>query len=291
MTKPQLHTTTIDLPAIKGTFKLAYYQWNGVSKDAPVALCIHGLTRNGRDFDYLAKELALTHRVICPDLPGRGQSDWLNDTSDYNYDTYMQTVLALLEKLDISPVDWIGTSLGGILGMRVAAEKPEIINRMVLNDIGAVIPAEGIKRINSYVGMAMQFSGREAAEKHLREIYKGFSIRTDEHWKHMLDHSFTRLTNGDYQLAYDPGILDPLRDESKNLINAQDVELWAWWDEISLPVLLLRGETSDILTRETANEMVKRHPQTKLLEFPSIGHAPTLMEIEQIQKVVDFLGH
>ena len=287
--KPQAHSLMLELPEVKGRFKLVYHQWKSEVAEAPIALCLHGLTRNGRDFEYLAKELAQSHTVICPDLPGRGQSDWLNDTADYNYDSYLQIIVKLLEYIGAEQVDWVGTSLGGILGMRIAAEQPQRIRKMVLNDIGAVIPAEGISRINNYVGLAMQFSGRDAAEAHLREIYAGFGIADDAHWKHLLDHSFNRLSNGDYQLAYDPGILDPVRDETKKLKNTQDVELWPWWDAITAPVLLLRGERSDILTQAVAQEMAVRHTTTKLIEYSGIGHAPTLMEEEQIQAVCGFL--
>ncbi len=257
-------------------------------QNTPV-LCVHGLTRNGRDFDFLAQELAQTTRVICPDLPGRGKSDWLANTEEYNYDTYIDCILQLLQFLNIKQVDWVGTSLGGILAMRMAAEKPNIIHKLVLNDIGAVIPLAGAQRINSYVGMVMNFSGRDAAEQHMREIYAGFGITDDKHWQHLLEHSFSQMSNGEYQLSYDPGILDPLRTKNKELQQEENIELWHWWDNISCPVLIIRGEYSDILLAETAQEMIERNNNAKLVTIENVGHAPTLMPDEQVQIVTNWL--
>lgn len=269
--------------------RLACWLWNNPQSEAPALLCVHGLTRNGRDFDYLAYAMSEHYQVLCPDMPGRGKSDWLTNTQHYNYDTYLTDILALLDSRKIKQVDWLGTSMGGILGMRVAAERPELIRKLMLNDIGAVIPLAGLSRINGYVGLSMMFSDREQAEAYLRKTFATFGINREEHWQHMLEHSFTQLSNGEYQLAYDPGILDPLRDQAKKLAQASDTLLWGWWDKIQCPVLVIRGETSDILLAETAEEMTKRHPQTSLLTIPSTGHAPALMEEEQIHIVKEWL--
>jgi len=287
---PRTQTLLVEAANGRSAHRLAYHIWKHNDENAPVLLCVHGLTRNGRDFDFLARRMAETHTVICPDMPGRGKSDWLDDTRAYNYDTYLHDIKMLIAELGITQLDWVGSSLGGILAMRMAAEQPGVIRNLVLNDIGAVIPIQGLKRINQYVGMTMQFAGREQAEEHIRAIYGSFGIDSDEHWKHLLDHSFTQLSNGMYQLAYDPGILDPLRDEAKTLTIAEDTLLWPWWDIIACPVLLLRGETSDILTESTANEMVTRKPaSTSLVTFPGVGHAPSLMDEAQIDVIKNWL--
>lgn len=269
------------------SYRLAYWLWGERGND-PV-YCVHGLTRNGRDFDFLARALAEDYLVNCPDLPGRGKSDWLSDTSKYNYDTYVRCLLKLMDSEDQKSVHWVGSSLGGILGMRIAAEYPTRIKKLVLNDVGAVLPVSGLKRINEYVGITMQFSGREDAEKNLRKVYANFGITDEKHWQHMLESSFNKLSNGEYQLAYDPGILDPLRNKTRQLTLEDDVPLWDWWDAIQCPVLIIRGEDSDILTESTAQEMVERNSRAELVTLPGIGHAPSLMEDSQIQLIKEWL--
>jgi pimeloyl-ACP methyl ester carboxylesterase len=270
------------------THQLATWTF-GDPSNKRVALCVHGLTRNGRDFDYLASTLAETHYVLCPDLPGRGKSDWLSNTQHYNYDTYTQVLLKLLDSVNAENVDWIGTSLGGILGMRIAAEYSNRVNRLVLNDVGAVVTIKGLERINKYVGITMNFNGREEAEAYLQEIFAQFGIRDPQHWQHLLEHSFMPMSNGDYQLAYDPGILDPVRDAARKLKLTADTELWPWWDAIRCPVLIIRGQLSDILTPETAQEMLHRKPSATYVTIRGVGHAPALMEPDQTTLVRDWL--
>lgn len=277
---------TVDF-SFEPSYKLAY--WQRGEKENPPIYCVHGLTRNGRDFDYLARALAEEYCVICPDLPGRGKSDWLADTEKYNYDTYTSCLIKLMENVENPKAKWVGTSLGGILGMRIAAEYPERIEKLVLNDVGAVLPVAGLKRISDYVGLSMQFSDRDSAERNLREIYSEFGITEDKHWNHMLESSFNKLSNGEYQLAYDPGILDSVRNKSKQLTIEEDVPLWDWWDNISCPILVLRGETSDILTEATAQEMLERNRHAELVTLPNIGHAPSLMDEQQIALIKAWL--
>jgi pimeloyl-ACP methyl ester carboxylesterase len=283
---PSLHYVPFDISG--NTYKLAYWQ-HGNSNPNQIVLCVHGLTRNARDFDFLGTALAANYTVICPDMPGRGKSDWLKDTKLYNYDTYMAAVNALLQSLGNPSVHWIGTSLGGILGMRYAAEQPMAVSSLLLNDVGAVIPLEGLKRINEYVGICMNFAGREEAENYLRTIFAHFGISDSRHWHHLLEHSFQQLSNGEYQFAYDPGILDPLRDQARLLTMTEDLLLWGWWDVITAPILILRGEKSDILTKEIAAEMLARRPQAKQIVIPHVGHAPALMADSQIEIVQGWL--
>lgn len=305
---PTLHYLALTPPEVSEPHKLAYWLWGNPDAPRGTLLCVHGLTRNGRDFDYLAKALsespteqgearsagfgavAPTYQIICPDMPGRGKSDWLTSTAAYQVDTYIIDLLALLDSRKITQVDWLGTSMGGIIGMRLAAERPGLIRKLILNDIGGLISAVGLQRINGYAGQEMVFADRTAAEAYLRQNFAPFGITQEEHWQHMLEHSFTQLSNGEYQLAYDPGILDPMRDASKNLANPVDVPLWAWWDAITCPTLVIRGETSDILTAETLEEMVRRKPTTaSTLTIPLTGHAPALMDETQISFIKHWL--
>jgi pimeloyl-ACP methyl ester carboxylesterase len=326
---PIFHTLSLTPPEVSEAHKMAYWLWGSADAPCGTLLCVHGLTRNGRDFDYLASALSsplsvgevdepcelggglsqLPHphpqlpaaistspsgrgyyQVFTPDIVGRGKSDWITNTAAYNVDTYIVDLLALLDSRKITQVDWVGTSMGGIIGMRLAAERPNLIRKLVLNDIGGVISAKGLQRINNYAGLQMVFADRAAAEAYLRSSFATFGITQEEHWQHMLEHSFTQLSNGDYQLAYDPGILDPMRDPEKKLANPVDIPLWPWWDAITCPVLVIRGETSDILTAETLEEMVQRKPETTAtLTIPNCGHAPALMEDVQIKFIRDWL--
>ncbi len=287
---PTQHTIAMAVPEVAEEHRFTYWYWgNPAMTDLPALLCVHGLTRNGRDFDFLAREMADQYQVLCPDMPGRGKSDWLASPQNYNYDTYLADVIALLDSRKIKQVDWLGTSMGGILGMRVAAERPALIHKLVLNDIGAVIPLAGLKRINDYVGFNTMFSDRAEAETYLKQIHASFGITQEEHWQHLTEYSFTQLSNGEFQLAYDPGILDPLRDPAKKLTLEADTQLWPWWDAVQCPVLVIRGENSDILLPETVDEMVVRRPNTAVLTIPQVGHAPSLMEPNHIQFIKDWL--
>ncbi len=288
--QPQLHSLSLEIPE---PHKMAYWQWPTAQPDALTLLCVHGLTRNRRDFDFLAEDLSSAYNILAPDVAGRGESDWLVDTKHYHYGTYFADILALLEARKLAQVDWLGTSMGGILGMWMAAAQPQRIRKLVLNDIGAVIPRAGLERINRYVGLEMEFSDRASAETKLREIFAPFGLNAEWQWQHLLEHSFRKLNNGAYQLAYDPAILDPVRDAAKNLAGEGDTLLWEWWDKITCPILVLRGEESDILTAPILEEMLARNPHAASLTFPSIGHAPALMDAEQIRLVREWLlfGH
>lgn len=268
---------------------MAYWHWPSAQTDAPALLCVHGLTRNGRDFDFLAESLSQNYQIICPDIAGRCDSDWLQNTKHYHYGTYLADLIALLDARKLSQVDWVGTSMGGILGMWLASAQPQRIRKLVLNDIGAVIPRAGLERINRYVGLEMEFVNREEAERKIREIFAPFGLNAEWQWQHMLDHSFRKLSNGNYQLAYDPAILDPVRDAAKNLTGEGDTLLWEWWDKIECPVLVLRGEESDILTAPILEDMLARNSHAASLTFPNIGHAPALMDGEQIALVRNWL--
>jgi len=266
-----------------GFHGVAYTQW-GQADNPRVLLCVHGLTRNGRDFDALAAALSDRYRVLCPDVVGRGRSGWLRDPRHYGYPQYLADMTALVARSGAVEVDWVGTSMGGLIGMMMAAQPGTPVRRLVLNDVGALVPADALARITAYVGNDPRFPDRDALDAYLRGIYAPFGPFTDEQWRALVDSTARETADGDLALAYDPDIAVPLRAAAP-----KDVELWAVWDAVRCPVLLLRGAESDVLRRETAEEMTRRGPRARLVELPGIGHAPTLMSDEQIALVRGFL--
>lgn len=262
--------------------KISYTEWGAGER---IAVCVHGLTRNGRDFDWLAAELAKTHRVICPDMPGRGKSDWLDDFTKYNNNYYVEATVALIHSLGAKQVDWVGTSMGGLMGMIATALHPHLIGKMVLNDIGPYITAEGMRRIATYIKDEVKFASREQAENRFREIYAPFKIEREEDWQHLFEHGL-RITEGGYSFNHDPKLGQIFKDAEGNVITMQEFDLWRLWDAIHIPMLVLRGEKSDILSREVAERMSQK---AKLVEFAGYGHVPPLINDEQISSVVNFL--
>jgi pimeloyl-ACP methyl ester carboxylesterase len=249
-------------------------------------MCAHGLTRNGRDFDFLAERLSAGARVVCPDMPGRGRSDWLsNPTEDkgYNYPQYMLDATALIARLGVSQVDWVGTSMGALLGMMVAAQPGSPIRRLVMNDAGPFIPNSVPACLAAYVGLDKDFSTSEEVEAYVRTIYAGFGTLTDQQWHHIAHHSERRKANGKLGLAFDPDISLPLKPPFR------DVVLWPLWDAVRCPVLVLRGEQSEVLLPEVAEEMTRRGPKATVKVIPGCGHAPALMSPDQITIVERWL--
>lgn len=270
-----------------GTHKLAFYEWG--SPYAPPIICVHGLTRNGRDFDFLARALNEHYRVIAIDMPGRGQSEPLRDIRWYENGTYMQDVLALMERMNLEKFDWIGTSMGGIIGMMIASLVPDKITRLVLNDVGAVLPKEGLLRIGEYVGKQPKFTSMDEATTYIRRIMAPFGVQEDAHWAHVYEHSFIRHDDGSVAFAYDPGIGDAFRLAASEIEKLEDISLWMLWESITCPTLILRGAESDILTHDVAAEMCAMHSDATLVEFDGIGHAPTLLDDAQIRSITDWL--
>jgi pimeloyl-ACP methyl ester carboxylesterase len=265
------------------------YSWGSPSASLPV-LCVHGLTRNGRDFDYLARSLSASRYVLCPDMPGRGKSQYLDDPSGYAYPAYVADIATLLAAKNITRLDWVGTSMGGIIGMMFAATFPGVIRKLVLNDIGMTVSAEGLKRILAYADAKPKFALRAEGEAIMRERIASFGIRDEEHWQHMFAHGFRKNDDGTYSFAYDPRILSSLVAAATGPL--EDIQLWAMWDALAaLPILLIRGGDSDLLTHATAMDMKEKHPGLTLREIAGCGHAPALMEQEQVELVKEWLGN
>ena len=258
--------------------RMAHAAWGDPA--APAVLCVHGLTRTGRDFDPLARALAATHHVICPDLPGRGGSDWLPDPALYAPASYVQALSHLLATIG-RPVAWVGTSLGGICGMMVAATPGHPVARLVLNDIGPHIPAAALRRIRDYIGAAPAFDGLPALERHLRAVHAPFGRLTDAQWTHLAATSARRLPDGRWTLHYDPAITAPIL-----AAEPADADLSPFWSAVRVPVLAIRGESSDLLLPDTLARMA--HDGAATLMVPDAGHAPALMDAATIREVVRF---
>lgn len=262
-----------------GFHEIRYTEW-GDPHNPQVMVCVHGLTRNCRDFDFIAEVLAQDFRVICPDMPGRGRSDWLTEKSDYNYSVYLADIAVLLGRLNVQAVDWLGTSMGGLIGMLLAAQPKTPIRRLLLNDIGPYVHEGALQRISEYVGRDPRFEDMQAVEKYLRIIHQPFGPLTDPQWAHLSAHSVRSLADGGFALHYDPGIAEPFKANG-----AAPIDLWGVWDTILCPVRALRGIESDLLTKDVADEMTLRGPKAELVEFSGIGHAPALMSDDQIRAV------
>lgn len=265
---------------------MAYAEW-GQPSEKPTIICVHGLTRNGRDFDRLASAMQQQGRhVICPDIVGRGKSDMLSEHPElYGYPQYIADVLHLLATKNIKQVDWVGTSMGGLMGMLIAATPESPIRKFVINDVGPLLPLVALKRIASYVAMVVEFADLAQLERHVRQIYAPFGISRDEDWVHVTQHSHRRLPNGKFALAHDPLIA-----RNFEALDA-DVDIWPVYDAIRCQTLLLRGDLSDVLSMEVAQHMTERGPQASLVNYIGVGHAPALMDDKQIADIANFLYH
>ncbi|HQR04968.1 MAG TPA: alpha/beta hydrolase [Rhodocyclaceae bacterium] len=262
---------------------MAYVEWGDPDNDR-VLLCVHGLTRNGRDFDVLASTLAGDYRVVCPDVAGRGHSDRLANPVRYGVPQYVADMVTLIARLGVEQVDWLGTSMGGLIGMALAALPGAPIRKLVLNDVGPLVTATALRRIGSYVGRGERFPDLAAAEAYLRRIHAPFGALSDSQWRHLAEYSF-RHEGHDYVFAYDPAIGNALRDPAALV----DINLWPVYDAIRATTLVVRGAESDLLTAETLKEMATRGPRAQTLEIPGVGHAPTFMSPDQIGPLRNFL--
>jgi pimeloyl-ACP methyl ester carboxylesterase len=265
--------------------KLAYTEWGNRDSER-VIVCVHGLTRQARDFDFLAMELAQRgYFVVCPDLVGRGKSGWLANPEDYALPQYAVDMTVLIARLGAQEVDWIGTSLGGLIGIVLAGMPQSPIRRMVINDIGPYLPWAALRRIGEYLQhVPSSFRDLGQAEAYFREVHAVFGNLTDLAWAHLTKHSVMKETGGSFRLHYDPEIAKAFRASLSYNLN-----LWGYWDAIRLPPLVLRGADSDLLLPHTAAEMTKRGPGAEVVEIEGCGHAPALMDRDQIEIVTRWL--
>ncbi|PVY55198.1 MULTISPECIES: alpha/beta fold hydrolase [unclassified Simplicispira] len=279
--------------------RMAWWEWNatGNPQHPHVVVCVHGLSRQGRDFDALARAICHKVRVVCPDVVGRGQSDWLADPMGYQLGQYAGDMLALLGHLHqqspLQTLDWVGTSMGGLIGMAVCGQPglplPVPVRRLVLNDVGPVIEWQALQRIGQYLGQPVRFESVQQAADMLWSLSTTFGPHTPEQWLELSRPMLRTLPEGGLGLHYDPAIAVPFRAIDAQAAAAGGAALWQLYDQITARTLLLRGAQSDLLSPETAQAMGQRGPQARLVEFAGVGHAPTLVASDQIDAVASFL--
>ena len=275
-----------------GFHRIAYTEW-GKSSNPHSVVCVHGLARNSRDFDFLAAALTPECRVLCMDVAGRGESEWL-EKSEYTFSTYQSDAAAMLARADSEKLDWVGTSMGGLIGMFLAAKKNSPIRRLVLNDVGALIPWGALFRMKGHITRGRRFIGPQDVEAYLRQVCAPFGPLTDAQWQHLARHGAQRTGDGDYVLRYDPAIGEGLHGHidrefpiGPDLLRG--IDLWNVWSKVACPVLVLRGTQSEVLQKKTLEEMRERKPDVEVVEFEGLGHAPALMSPDQIAVVKNFL--
>lgn len=291
MTQP--HLNYVNCLDATGLHRMAYWEWAGPTPDAPVLVCVHGLSRQGRDFDALARAMSVHYRVVCPDVVGRGESDWLRHPGGYQIPAYVADMVTLLARLDVAQVDWVGTSMGGLIGLGLAslprpADALSPIRRLVLNDVGPAIGFDALQRIGTYLGKAPEFASLDQGAAYLRTISQGFGPHTDAEWS-VLSRPMFKQAGDAWRLHYDPAIAAGFAALTPELAAAGEAMLWAAWDGLSCPTLLLRGSDSDLLSADTARRMHERGPRARVVDLPGVGHAPTLVHEDQIALVREFL--
>lgn len=286
MSHPRLH----HVPCLDtlGLHRVAYWEW-GDPANPRVLVCVHGLTRQGRDFDVLAAAMCDRYRVVCPDMAGRGESERLANPMEYSIPRYVADMVTVLARVNADSVHWVGTSMGGLIGMAVAALASSPISRLVLNDVGPVLEAQAIARIGAYLGLPMRWDSVEDAADYLLTISKGFGSHTRDQWLALTRPMLRPTEDGGVRLHYDPAMAAPFKVTTPEIAAAGEAALWRAYDAISCPTLLLRGADSDLLTAETARAMTGRGPRARLHQFDGVGHAPTLVAGDQVRVVQEFL--
>lgn len=297
---PEPTLNYVSCPDGAGGHRMAYWEW-GAPEASHVVVCVHGLTRQGRDFDVLAQALVARAggklRVVCPDVVGRGKSDWLADPMAYQVPTYVADMIALLGQLNaqfaIGTLDWVGTSMGGLIGMGVAGTPnlplPAPVRRIVLNDVGPVVEWKSIQRIQGYIGQTGRFASLEEAAAAMWAISKTFGPHTPDQWLALSRPMVKQLPDGALTLHYDPKLGESVRAVTQEAAAQGTAALWQAYDNIRARVLVTRGAESDLLSKDTAMAMTQRGPRASLVEFPGVGHAPTFVPDNQVEAVALFL--
>jgi pimeloyl-ACP methyl ester carboxylesterase len=285
MHEPRLnHVQCLDS---QGLHRTAYWEW-GDPANPKVLVCVHGLSRQGRDFDALAKAMSDEYRVVCPDVVGRGQSDWLADPSGYQIPAYAADMVTLLARVNAGTVHWVGTSMGGLIGLVVASLKGSPVSRLVLNDVGPALEPDALARIGTYLGAPLRWKSLDEAADALWAISQGFGPHTREQWL-ALTRPMLKPEGDGFVPHYDLRIALPFRQITPEVAKAGEAQIWALYDSLHCQVLLLRGAESDLLAPATAKAMTERGPKAELHEFAGVGHAPMLNAADQIAVVREFL--
>lgn len=300
MIEPTLHHVRCPGGALHDaeSHRMAYWEWNatGQAQYGHVIVCVHGLTRQGHDFDVLAQQLSQHARVICPDVVGRGASDWLAEPAHYAIPQYVMDMQAMLQQVNahapIEHLDWLGTSMGGLIGMAIAGSEPPMlpqpIRKLLLNDIGPQLEWDALQRIASYVGKPVTFESLEAGAQALRELSAGFGPHTWPQWLELSRHMLRQDAAGRWQLHYDPAIARPMQGITQQQVLEGERIWWALYDQIRAQSLLVRGAQSDLISAQTAQAMAQRGPRAAVKELEGVGHAPTFVASEQVAIALDF---
>lgn len=307
MTEPTLNYVSCPDPVLPGgpaepagQHRMAWWQWGDASA-SHVVVCVHGISRQGRDFDVLAGALVARAggrlRVVCPDVVGRGRSDWLRNPLGYQVGTYgadhLHLLAALHAQAPIAALDWVGTSMGGLIGLFIAGQPalpaPVPVRRLVLNDVGPVIQWEALQRIRQYIGNTGRFDTVEQAAQSLWQLSTSFGPHTAEQWLALSRPMLKPLPQGGFTLHYDPAIAVPLAAVTQEMASQGEALLWQLYEQVRADTLLLRGRQSDLLSMPTAQRMTQTGPKARLVEFDGVGHAPTLLADDQVAAVCDFL--
>lgn len=279
MMQPQIKMVQCLSPA--GLHQMAYKEW-GDPANPRVLVCVHGVTRVSDDFDALAAAMADRYRVICPDVVGRGRSSWLKDPKFYVVPQYVSDMVTLVARLDVAQVDWFGTSMGALIGMGLAALQDSPVRRMLMNDVGPTLNFEALSRIGDYIGQDLRFDSFGQGRDYIRTISAPFGPHTDEEWDKLARDVLRQGEDGQWRRHYDPALALPFKALTVDNAKQGEAAMWAAYDAIRCPVLLVRGSESDLLTRETAQQMTGRGPRATLVELEGVGHAPTFMHADQI---------
>lgn len=308
MSEPRIHAVSCTSPG--GLHRMAYYEW-GDADNPDVVVCVHGLTRSGRDFDRLAQALASRFRVVCPDVVGRGLSDWLPMPMLYVVPQYVADMVTLIARLRPATLRWVGTSMGGLIGLGLAGaiaqsrslsdRRPPVqgrqslpetgmrLHRMVINDVGPRIEPVSLLRIGQYLAEPVAFDSFEQAVDYVKTVSTSFGQLSDELWREFTRHVYVKV-DGKWIKHYDPTIAIPFATVSPEVTQQGEQALWQAWDAMDCPVLVLRGQESDLLSSNTLAEMLRRQPLSRARSFSGVGHAPSLMVPDQIGAVTEFLN-
>jgi pimeloyl-ACP methyl ester carboxylesterase len=290
MTEAKLNSVTCVSPA--GLHQMFYKEW-GDPHNPQTIVCVHGVTRVGDDFDHLARALAGDYRVICPDVVGRGRSGWLKNPQFYRIPQYVSDMVTLLARItdgsDGQTVDWFGTSMGGLIGLGLASLPGNPIRKLVLNDIGPVLQPAALQRIGDYIGQDMRFNTFDEGAQFIRDVSQSFGQHTEQEWHKLATDVLRQNDDGKWVRHYDMGLALPFRDTTPESAQADEALLWAAYDAVTCPTLLVRGAESDLLTRDTALRMTERGPKATLVEIADVGHAPTFIHDDQIAIAKKFL--
>ena len=289
MSEPRLNSVQCSSPA--GLHRVAYKEW-GDPDNPKVLVCVHGVTRVGDDFDHLARALCDEYRVVCPDIVGRGRSGRLRDPAHYTVPQYVADMVTLVARVTaragIEDVAWFGTSMGGLIGMALASLEDTPVKKLVLNDIGPVLDGAALQRIGDYIGQDVRFPSFDAGAEFVKAVSASFGPHSDDEWRKLAADVLRQGSDGQWERHYDLNLAQPFRAITPERAALDEAALWAAWDAIRCPTLLVRGEHSDLLSRETAQRMTQRGPRPRLVEIPGVGHAPTFVHDDQIAIAREF---